>query len=50
MLFWGPFAIAMLGAFGLQALLDRPELRRRAWQVLAAGALLALIAFVSLGP
>jgi hypothetical protein len=50
MVLWTQFAIAMLGAFGLQSLIDHPELRRRAWRVLGAGVIVALLALAGLFP
>jgi hypothetical protein len=51
MIFWAPFGIAMLAAFGLQAIIDRPRgLERRAWLVVGAGVAVALIALVGLDP
>ena len=51
MLFWGPFAVALLAAFGLQGIIDRPpELWRGAWLVVGAAVLVALIAVVGLSP
>ena len=51
MIFWAPFAIAMLAAFGLQALIERsPEAPRRAWMVVGASGAVAVIAVFGLNP
>jgi Bacterial membrane protein YfhO len=47
-LLWSQFAVAVLSAFGLQALLDAPRRQRRAWGALALGLLAALLALASL--
>jgi hypothetical protein len=51
MIFWLEFGVAMLSAFGLQALIDSPHtVPRRLWAVAGAGVLLALLATVLLDP
>jgi hypothetical protein len=47
-LLWFTFAVPLLAAFGLQALLDDPGLVRRAAAVLGVGALAGLVAIASL--
>jgi hypothetical protein len=49
LLLWFLLAIAVLAAFGLQALLDDPQrIRRAAWGVVGAAALAALVAVASI--
>jgi Bacterial membrane protein YfhO len=51
MIFWFEFAVAMLSAFGLHALIAAPtRLPRRVWAVTGAGVLVALIAVLLLDP
>jgi hypothetical protein len=44
MLLWFELAVAVLAAFGLQAVLDAPRRQRRAWAVIAGAAAAGLVA------
>lgn len=48
LLLWFAFAVAVLGAFGLQAILDAPRRSMRAWAVLGAAAAAGLIGLASI--
>jgi hypothetical protein len=48
LLLWFAFAVAILAAFGLQALLDAPRRQARAWAVVCAGALAGGVAIATL--
>ena len=49
LLLWFAFAVAVLGAFGLQAVLDAPRRQARAWLTVTAAAVGAAVAIASIG-
>lgn len=50
MLLWFELAVPILGAFGLQELMERPRRQRRVWIVLTAATVVAIAAVVAVGP
>lgn len=50
LLLWFELAVPILGAFGLQALLETPRRQRAVWTVLLAALVAAIVAVVSVDP
>lgn len=48
MLLWFAFAVAVLGAFGVQAVLDAPRRQRRAWAAIGAAVATGVVALATI--